>query len=283
MTIFKLGVDPEIFIKRQGGGHVSAHDIVPGSKSSQFKVPNGVVQPDGLAAEFGIDPVPHTDFEAFNDNIVSVMTSLRDIIKAYDPSLGFDLSPSVAFDKSYYDALPESAKELGCDPDFCAYSVDALEPNVKPDGAAGVRSAAGHIHIGWGDGIPWDNPEHLEICRSFVRNLDVFVGLAMLLIDADDRRRELYGKAGAFRPKPYGVEYRTPSNVWLRSKTARRFIHGQVSRAITDMQTGAPAFEKLARDGYDVQSIINAGDRPTAKRLLNDYFYVRVPAGLEVA
>jgi len=48
--------------------------------------------------------------------------------------------------------------------------------------------------------------------------MDLFVGFRLAEVDKDTRRRELYGKAGAIRFKPYGIEYRTPSNYWIMSE-----------------------------------------------------------------
>jgi hypothetical protein len=264
---FTIGCDPEIFVKdRATGKPVSAHDLVPGSKKAPHKVSAGAVQPDGLAAEFNTNPVPIDDFSAFNNNIVGVLSELRSIIPS---NLQIEPSPTVFFDKDYYESLPEEAKELGCDPDYCAYSIDPSEPNPRPDGDSGQRSAAGHIHVGWGADIPVDHPDHVEVCRAFIRNLDVFVGLGMTCIDSDTERRKLYGKAGAYRPKSYGVEYRTPSNAWILNTPLRRFIHGLVSRAVKDMQSTTPQYLKAEREGVDIQSIINSGDVSYAKTYLS--------------
>jgi hypothetical protein len=279
MTAFTIGCDPEVFVTDLEGKPVTAHGLVPGDKKNPFKVDRGAVQVDGMALEFNIDPVPYNDFNAFDTNVITVLNRMKKMI----PGHKLLLEPSVQFDKDYYDNhVPEDAKELGCDPDYCAYSKDPFEPNPRPDGDSGLRSAAGHIHIGWGSDIPVDNPEHMEICRSFIRNLDAYVGLGMTIIDGDERRRSLYGKAGAFRPKSYGVEYRTPSNKWLVSKAARQFIHMLVHSAISDMQhSGANCFfARLQGRGYNVQEIINTGDQKMARTLLQNYAYINSPEAL---
>lgn len=272
---FMIGCDPELFV-RNDSGFVTAHGLIPGDKKAPHKVERGAIQVDGMAVEFNIDPVDYRDFEAFNNNIVDVLGQLK---KALPTGHKIQCLPTVVFDKDYYDnVVPEDAKELGCDPDFCAYSADPFEPNPRPDSATSLRSAAGHIHIGWGADIPTDNIDHLEICRSFVKNLDVFVGLTMTLIDDDGERRKLYGRAGAYRPKSYGVEYRTPSNKWLRSVGSRRFIHSMVTRAIEDMKRGSKAACFKYGEG-GIAAIINSGDVKAAEEVLAS-LSINLPNGL---
>lgn len=283
MTIeFKLGADPELFLKRADGTNISAHDIVPGSKKAPHIVDSGAIQPDGLAAEFNIDAVPFNDFRAFDNNLTKVLGELK---KTVGPDVFFDTRPSTLFDKDYYDSLPETAKILGCDPDYDAYSEDPMKPNPRPDGSSGLRSAAGHLHIGWGNDIPVDHPEHLDICRDFIRQLDLYVGLGMTVFDTDTERRKLYGKAGAYRPKHYGVEYRTPSNAWISSRVRRQFIHNLVVAAITDMQSGSPKFstfeKRYAKTYGSVQDIINNGDAAKAEMILTAILGVHIPSGLK--
>ena len=201
--MFTVGADPEIFITKNGKP-VSVHETnLPGDKEAPHKTPVGAVQQDGLAAEFNIDPVSSTDFEAFNKNIVNTIAMMRSMMPGYN----FAVKPVQEFPEEYLSNLPDKVLELGCDPDYCAYT---LQPNPKPDGKVNFRTGAGHVHIGWGADIPTDNPKHIEICAGFIKQLDRSVGMFMTFIDRDPRRRELYGKAGAFRPKSYGVEYRSP-------------------------------------------------------------------------
>ena len=275
---FLIGADPELFVAGRDGRPMSVHDIIPGSKKAPHKVASGAIQPDGLAAEFNIDPVPVSDFAAFDTSILAVIGEVKQRLPEGATILR---GASTMFDKDYYDSLPDEVKVLGCEPDYCAYSTDIFAPNPRPDGDSGLRSAAGHIHIGWGADIPADHPEHLEVCRKIVRQMDWYVGLAMTIIDPDTERRKLYGKAGAYRPKSYGVEYRTPSNAWLWSKGLRRFIHQMVNRAITDM-VAQRVFEDIYnskyRDTYpDVQSIINNGDATAARSVLEKCLNVRIP------
>lgn len=265
MTRFTIGCDPEIFIIDGKGNPVSAHGLIEGTKEKPFPVSSGAYQVDGMAVEFNTDPVVHSDFNGFNQRVIEVIGQLKAAVKKNNKQYKFFTGSVLDFPKEYFDSLPDSVKELGCDPDYNAYT---MEENPRPDGERLFRTAAGHIHVGWGADIPVDNEEHLEICASFVKMLDATVGLLMTVIDQEPRRRELYGKAGAFRPKSYGVEYRTPSNAWIFSKPARHEVHQAVNRAISYMRQGH-SIEGLTGVTPEVlQKIINEGDRSRAINLL---------------
>lgn len=267
MTEFTIGCDPEIFLTREGTA-VSAHGMIPGDKKAPYPVDGGAIQVDGTAVEFNTDPVPYQDFDAWNAKIVLVMRQLAKEVKAKDPSLTFNLSPVQDYDPEYLASLPDEAKELGCDPDYCAYT---LEANPRPDGDRPFRTGAGHIHIGWGADIPVDNREHHEICASFVKMLDATVGMFMTVIDREPRRRELYGKAGAYRAKPYGVEYRFPSNVWLKSKARRKVVHHLINKALYYMRQGYGVQDVVGLSEEQVRVILDTGNFAAAKTCLNKF------------
>ena len=108
--------------------------------------------------------------------------------------------------------------------------------------------------------------------------------------DRDPLRRELYGKAGAFRPKPYGVEYRTPSNIWIRSRDMRRCIFDLVQIAITKQTEGVNPDNLLVNIDYTIEEIINNGMHEQALAVVDKIyrdiytrrFYVRYPNDLTV-
>jgi hypothetical protein len=49
------------------------------------------------------------------------------------------------------------------------------------------------------------------------RLMDLFVYMPLCRHDPQPLRKEYYGQPGIFRAKPYGMEYRTPSNNWVAS------------------------------------------------------------------
>lgn len=260
---FTVGVDPEIFLTLDGKA-VSAYGLIEGSKEKPFPVPSGAYQVDGTAVEFNTDPVPLNDFTSFNAKMVTVMKELEKAVKAKG-DYKFNISPVQEYDQEYLDSLPDESKELGCDPDYNAYT---MEENPRPDGERPFRTGAGHIHIGWGADIPVENAEHHEICAGFVKMLDATVGLFMTCIDRDPRRRELYGKAGAYRAKPYGVEYRFPSNVWIADKRYRKVVHALLGQAVKYMEQGHNVRVVTGLSEEDIRRILDAGDASAAKRLL---------------
>ncbi len=262
---FLVGADPELFIVNAKGKLVSAHGMVPGTKDEPFKVRNGAVQVDGLAAEFNIKPAATE--RAFKTNLTAVQNQLTAMLPKGHKLVAV---PTAHFGKEFLAKQPKEALELGCDPDYNAYTGKV---NPRPDGAAvDFRTGAGHIHIGWCSGVDPKLQEHYEACCFIAKELDARVGVLSLLWDDDAKRRVLYGKAGAFRPKPYGMEYRTPSNAWLNSPKLVGFVYKQVIESIKACVTGISLMHKA----YDAKAIINGNDVDYARDIAL-YFNIEVP------
>jgi len=227
---FKFGCDPELFVLDADGEPVSAEGLIPGTKEEPYKVEHGAVQVDGMAAEFNIDPA--SSFEEFNGNIVAVLKQLKGMLPT-----GYKLRavPSMVFSEKIWDATPDIAKALGCTPDYDAWTGEVNPPPedlVNPR----MRCAGGHIHIGWTEGEELSDIQHIMNCRDLIRQLDWYLGGWSVRVDPDPTRRRLYGRAGACRYKPYGVEYRVLSNFWVAEKEARLTVWNRLQAAIEGMR-----------------------------------------------
>lgn len=248
MTKILVGADPELFMKNPNtNAFVSAHDRVPGTKYEPFKVPFGAIQVDGTALEFNIDPAETVD--QFVHNIKSV----RETLTSYVPGFNVVAEPVANYDPEYFLwEIPSTAQELGCDPDFCGWTLDQ---NPRPDpGNQPMRTASGHVHIGWMTGADVMDKAHYEYCAKVSRQMDYYLGMYSLLWDKDPTRRLLYGKAGAFRPKPYGMEYRVMSNRWLDSEALMRWVYNSIQVGMEDALGGFWAedrYENLAQHIID--------------------------------
>jgi hypothetical protein len=227
MPGLQFGADPELFVIDTDGKFVSAEGLIPGTKDEPFKVEYGAVQVDGVAAEFNIDPV--TNFKNFSRNINEVRKQLKDMLPT-----GYDLvcTPTAQFEEDSWAKVPEKSKVLGCSPDYNAWTKSV---NPPPIGMEGIRHAGGHVHIGWTEGADTGNKEYVRACLDLIRQLDWYLGLWSVTQDADNLRRTMYGKAGSMRFKPYGVEYRTLSNFWLKDETTMRQMWNRLQTAIHDM------------------------------------------------
>lgn len=223
-----VGADPEIFVTKNGKFR-SAHGLIPGTKKEPHRVECGAVQVDGMALEFNIDPAATED--EFVRNISTVLSQLRDMVPGYELAI----VPTAKFNGNHFRVQPEEAKELGCEPDYSAYTGGE---NPRPDNRTTMRTAAGHIHIGFCDGADPKGPVHMQRCMTLVKHLDAYLGLPSLLWDGDAQRRSMYGKAGAFRPKSYGVEYRTLSNAWLLDEKLVRYVYRQTVKAVEALISG---------------------------------------------
>ena len=113
-----------------------------------------------------------------------------------------------------------------------------------------------HIHIGY------DNPDK-ETNFNIIKQMDLYLGVPSIILDTHAERRQLYGKAGCFRHKKYGVEFRTLSNFWL-------FSPELILWAATNSLIAASNFKTI--DDQDlIISCINDNNVELARHLVNKY------------
>lgn len=266
---FLVGADPEVFVRDRDGNLVNAHGMIPGTKDDPHPVNGGAVQVDGMALEFNINPA--SSFEEFEDNILTVLSELEKMIPN---GYSLDFSPVANFGEDYIKSQPEISRVLGCNPDFNAST--GLQ-NPIPNAGLGFRTASGHIHVGWTKDQDINHPEHIEACKMAVKQLDAVLGIPSKIWDKDVVRSSMYGKMSAYRPKSYGVEYRTLSNTWVNDRTRRKFIYDATIWAMERLLIGRRYYENLSMVSF--QEAFESKNQ----YLINDYTsYARslVPAAL---
>ena len=211
--MFTVGADPELFVENEKG-ILSAFGMVPGTKNKPHVVEGFGLQVDGMALEYATPP-------ANNENeFITYINKGRELLAGY-------LHPGQTFSENSHWEVDltqhvDEEVELGCDPDYSAYTKSLNEP---PNKYLPMRTVAGHIHIGWRDPEIIDDV-HFDRCCMIAKSMDVMLGVPSVVMDqGGEQRRKLYGKAGAFRPKPYGLEYRVLSNFWLKSDRFMSWVY----------------------------------------------------------
>lgn len=249
MSIYRLGSDPEVFLtSRKTGQFQSIIGKIGGDKWNPKPIehlPKGfTLQEDNVALEFGVPPASSAEEFIFNTRKV-----MQEGLKAL-PGERFSRLSCVVFPKE--EMNHPLAHIFGCEPDFNAWT--ANENNKPQPPHPFMRSAGGHVHI-----------ETKANKLRVIRSCDLFLGIPSVLMDKGTERRKLYGKAGAFRPKPYGVEYRTLSNFWIFKPRLIKWVWDNVGRALdSDIEFDGVLAEQ-------VQNTINTGDVTMAKQLVNSF------------
>lgn len=252
MTQLLLGCDPELFVReKETNRFVSAHDLLPGTKEKPHPVLHGAIQVDGVAAEFNTTPC---------DDVNDWNHCISQVIKQLQGKLGekyiLEICPAVVFDPEYFATLPEDVRRLGCNMDYNGWTA---QPNEAPAGdSTTLRTASGHIHFGFSSEEDVRNSEYIEDCAEFAKQLDFFAGMLSLLWDNDPRRRSLYGQAGAFRPKVYGMEWRVLSNRWLSHPSLIKWVYWAGRAAFNSLVT--KNFRATDRFGNLAQRVINGNE-----------------------
>ena len=225
-----IGADPELFLSNAAGKFISSIGKFGGTKAAPqpLSIAKGcAVQEDNVALEFNIPPAKTED--DFVGSITAALDELRQLAFMQDLSLA--IKASAVFDADQLDN--PVAKMFGCTPDYNAWTG---KRNPQPKGTrTQLRSCGGHIHFGY--------PADSVAIRDLVRACDLFIGAPLTQLDGDNQRRSLYGRAGAYRPCTYGMEYRTPSNYWLTDESLVRFVYQSAHRAYNYCLSGLPSLE----------------------------------------
>jgi hypothetical protein len=248
-----LGADPELFVSK-GGAIASVIGLIGGTKSEPRRVASGALQEDNVLAEFNIDPA--TSAGQFSRHLTTVMGELNNVLA--EKGHKAEIITSHEFDMDFLRGQGDAAMEFGCGAEWNAWTTDRLP---KPKGAeTGLRTAGGHVHVGYDD--PWELGNY-----SLARLLDLVLGIPSVILDEDIQRRSLYGSAGSMRHKPYGVEYRSLSNFWLKSEELHYWVFAQVKWACENL----PALDSMlsATPSGLIQNTINTSNKDVAKHIIN--------------
>lgn len=243
----RLGSDPEVFLQDAQGNPVSAIGYINADKWNPLQIPDMpdgyTLQEDNVSLEYGIPPASNAD--EFIQHIQAVMEKSKEWL----PGLSFSKLSCIVFPESQM--THPMAHVFGCEPDYDAWKVDV---NVKPTPPHPyMRSAGGHIHV-----------ETQRDALAVVRAMDLFLGVPSVLMDDGEMRKQLYGKAGAFRAKSYGVEYRTLSNFWIFSPRLIKWAWDNTARA-----EGCEFDVKQEQDR--ILAAINGNDKDVARQLVKEY------------
>lgn len=223
MNAFTIGCDPEIFLKDKNNNFKSVIGLLGGNKWIPRKLSEvgHAVLEDNVAVEFNIPPC--ASFEEFKTEVQRTMEMVKAILPA---DLSYDTSSAVSFPESELNC--DAAWIFGCDPDYNAWT---MEENPKPMAEdKNLRSAGGHIHVG--SDVAINNPV------AVIRAMDLYLGVPSIHLDNGTLRRKLYGGPGAFRFKPYGVEYRTLSNFWIFNDSLIQWAYEGTRKALDFVASG---------------------------------------------
>lgn len=248
----RIGADPEVFLLNNGKLKSSIGLIGAGKwdpKQLEGYPPGFTLQEDNVSLEFGIPPAATR--EEFVNNIKTVMKG------------GLSTLPGLSFSKLSCVVFPEQelahpmAHVFGCEPDYNAWTG---KKNAKPSSPNPfLRTAGGHVHV-----------ETSLDAKLVARALDLFLGVPSVLMDKGEKRKELYGSAGAYRPKPYGLEYRTLSNFWIFKDKYIRWVWDSTEQAILWVKENSMASDAvLSNFDTDIQNCINQNDKELAKELVD--------------
>ena len=259
--MFTIGADPEGFLVDKAGIPVSSIGKIGGTKANPLPVPGGALQEDNVLIEFNIDPVlllftSDKKYKAGEDSFVRGISTMKQAAQAAADKHGLSVVYTTEKEYPAQELLHKKAMASGCDPDLNVYT---RKENDYPPLEGPWRGAGGHIHIGNED--IHSGPE--SMCQLMYW-LDLMVGSGCKIVEGHSKREGTYGKFGNYRNKPYGVEYRTPSGLWVQEEGTTRMVYRLTAIAAEKWSMGmAISGDKLAKRNMSDRnnSIINYQNR----------------------
>lgn len=268
IKLLKVGADVEGFLVDKDGMPKVCVGLLEGTKEKPHSVdlgePGFAYQEDNVLPEYNIPAADNAD--KFAQNIETMRNYLQSYFKA---NFRFRYTTQASMYFELKQLQHPQAKKFGCEPDFCVWTRSANEMPTKVDPC--LRTSGGHIHVSYKIGScekAEDHPEYLEILESLIKTQDLLLGIPSLFMEPDKVRRQLYGKAGAFRPKSYGHEYRVLSPFWATSPPMSSWAFNQTARAVDMVNSGFTVNPIL---GNSIQKAINESNLKIAENLCRNY------------
>jgi len=254
---FTIGHDAEVFGKKPDGTVVSLIGKVGGTKEEPSPCAKGALQEDNVMAELNIEPASTSkDFIA---NTNRVMRELEERLAKYD--LTPLIEPHAVLDINELNHM--QAMESGCEPDYDAW-LHCENPPVDLQ-VSNDRYAGGHFHFG----VPFkDDPAKIT---KFIKYLDATFGVGMLVKHGISKRIGAYGRLGAHRPTPYGVEYRFIDNSWLKSDEDMKWAFDVCAWVIGRFSTLGSANPFVTKE--EIQLAIDSNDIEMLRSIYNNHIH----------
>ena len=234
-----FGTDPEVFVVDENLSCVPPASL---REDHGFKFVDEItlveeddwkIIEDGAATEINVAPADNID--TLYDRISRAIDGVRNFAKD-NFNLGIKVSPAVSFStKDFWEGRGEDFRScvmFGCDPDLDIYSGE-YSPEIAADDVP-ERFGGGHIHM---QAPVKDNDLFENTYYYATRLMDILVGGASVALIREDndavsdeiKRLRFYGMPGKIRLQNYaegvkGIEYRTPSNFWIKDKKTANFL-----------------------------------------------------------
>jgi len=253
---FKLGADPEFFLfSINENKNIPICGMLGADKHNPRQIsdsdPEYAILEDNCSLEYNIKPANNLTDWLNNINFVknyvtSTFLNPKNLLPLYQASCRFNPE----------DLMNDKAQYMGCQSSWSAWT-DEQQIIDRTDFT--LRTASFHVHIGY------DNPK-VNTSIDLVKAFDLFLGVPSVLIDPDRERRKMYGKAGDYRLKSYGVECRCLSGFFQKDEEHLTWVYNQVLKAINFVNEGG-----IITNPNDIINCINNYDETLANEIIEDY------------
>lgn len=253
---FKIGSDPELFLfSQEKNKFIPVCGLVGGTKEVPIPINQEndgySLQEDNVALEYTIPAAASKkewlDSMNFVKNyITEVVLKPKGLVPRYVASARFEEN----------DLKSEAAQHMGCSSSYNAWT---YEQHHVDRSDFTLRTTGTHVHIGY------DNPNS-DTNIELIRAMDIFLGVPSVLLDPDTERRRMYGKAGDYRFKAYGVEYRCLSGYFIKDDDILSWVYDNTLAAIEFVNSGG-----IITNADEIVKCINECDKGLALEIIEDY------------
>ena len=280
-----FGIDPELFVMKKGGRLATSIHLLEGfePQTSFTASATGAVtsKMDGFAFEFESHPTGCRDYL-----FPAIANGIQDFHKAHpDYKLSAKASMKLT-QRSVAGTPPEGVCEYGCVPDRDGYELIEKTPEFESYQTMD-RFTGGHIHWAMMGYQPQGAAPREQRVAALALMLDAYVAVPLVAAIGEINdygealRRTYYGQAGSHRVKPYGIEYRVLSGMFLSTPFITTWALGAVRKtsALLLMQNMNRLSSKELRAAVkrlfkshrldEVQDIINNHDVKAARAYFN--------------